>query len=139
MQGLGKIMTPAIALIVGVFVKLILNILLVQNPKIGVAGAAFATAVCHAIAFGIGIKVLEKNINLNLKFTKYILKPSVATIIMAICSYAEYLFLSGITKEKLATIVSVITAVLIYIMAIIVLKVLKKDEIIMLPMRSKSL
>ena len=135
LQGIGKIMTPAIALIIGVTVKFILNIVLVQNPKIGASGAAFATATCHAIAFCIGFKVLQKNIDINLKFFKFIVKPAVATIAMAICSYGAFLFICGITSEKLATIISILIAVFIYLITITVLKIFSKEEILMLPMR----
>ena len=59
LQGLGKIYIPAIALTIGVAVKFVLNLILVPIPWIGAAGAAFATAMCHAIAFGICFYVLK--------------------------------------------------------------------------------
>ena len=139
LQGIGKIMTPAIALIIGVAVKFILNIVLVQNPRIGASGAAFATASCHAIAFCIGFKVLQKNIDLNLKFSSFILKPFTATAMMAICSYTTYLLICSITSEKMATIISILIAIIIYIIAVIVLKVFTKEDILMLPMRRKNI
>lgn len=137
LQGIGKIMTPAVSLGIGVTLKFILNICLVPNPKFGVAGAAFATCVCHAIAFVIGYKVLIKNIELNLNFSNFIFKPILATAIMGICSYSSYFLLNSITSEKLATIISILFAVLVYIIAIIVLKIFKKEELVMLPYGKK--
>lgn len=137
LQGLGKIMTPAISLFIGVIVKFILNLILVPIEEIGVIGAAFATLVCHIIAFFIAFIVLKKNIELNLKFSTFVVKPLLATIAMSLCSYAIYIFISGITKEKVATIISIFVAVIIYVLSIISLKIYTEEEIINLPFGKK--
>lgn len=56
---------------------------------------------------------------------------------MAICSYYIYTILSGIIIERLATIVSILVAVIIYILSIIVLKIFSKEEILTLPKGNK--
>lgn len=118
-------------------VKLILNLILVPIPEIGVNGAAWASVACHVVAFSIAITALRKNIKLDLTFSKFVIKPVVATIIMAICSYFVYLTLSGIILEKLATIVAILIAIIIYGLAIIALKVFTKEEILMMPAGDK--
>lgn len=107
--------------------------ILVPIPEIGVNGAAIASVVCHLVAFTIAITSLRKNIRLDLKFSKFVLKPILATVIMGICSYFIYLILSGIIMQKLATILAIIVAVIIYALAIIALKVFSKEEILLLP------
>lgn len=137
LQGLGKIMTPTIALLIGVAVKFILNLVLVPIEGIGAAGAAFATVACHTIAFFIGFKVLRKNMKLDLTFSKFILKPILATSMMGICSYAVYLLSVGIITGKLATIIAILVAVLVYGLAVIALKIFTKEEIFMIPYGNK--
>lgn len=137
LQGLGKIMVPTIALIIGVFLKFILNIILVPIPTIGVVGAALATVACHAVAFFIGFYVLKNSINLNLGFLKFIFKPITATIMMGICSYASYLLLESINIGKMATIISILIAGLIYAISIFILKIFTKEEIFMIPYGQK--
>ncbi len=56
---------------------------------------------------------------------------------MGICSYYTYLALSGIIAVKLATIISIIIAVVIYALAIIALKIFTKEEILMMPAGEK--
>lgn len=133
LQGLGKIMTPAIGLGIGVIVKLILNLTLIKLPFIGVNGAAIASVCCHFIAFIIGIIVLIKNMKLELDFGKFVIKPIIATIMMAICSYYVYNLISQLIIERLATIISIGIAVIIYLISIIILQVLSKEEIYMIP------
>ena len=137
LQGLGKIMTPAIALLVGVALKFILNLVLVPIPQIGAAGAAFATVVCHAVAFFIGFNVLRANMKLDLTFSKFIVKPALATVAMSICSYALYLILVGMNVGKLATIIAIVVAIIIYVLAVVVLKIFTKEEIFMIPYGQK--
>ena len=137
LQGLGKIMTPAIALLVGVTLKCILNLVLVPIPAIGAAGAAFATVVCHAVAFFIGFNVLRANMKLDLNFSKFIAKPFLATLAMGICSYATYLLLTGINIGKMATIIAILVAIIIYIISVVVLKIFTKEEIFMIPYGQK--
>lgn len=57
----------------------------------------------------------------------------IAVTIMGICSYFSYLTLSGIIAQKLATIIAIIIAIMIYALAIIALKVFSKEEWQMMP------
>lgn len=137
LQGYGKLMIPTLSMGVGVLVKLILNLILVPIPSIGVNGAAWASVACHLVAFSIAFTALRKNIKLNLTFSKFVIKPILATVIMGICSYFIYSILSGIIAVKLATIVAIVVAIILYALAIIALKVFSKEELLMIPYGTK--
>ena len=137
LQGFGKLMIPTISLATGVFVKFIFNITLIKIPSIGVYGAAWGSVACHLVAFCIVFTMLRKNIKLNLTFSKFVIKPVIATAIMGICSYFIYSALKGIIIERLATIIALFVAVVIYTLAIVVLKIFTKDEFKMMPAGDK--
>ena len=146
LQGLGKVMVPAIAFGVGVIAKFIINTMLIPMEKIeifkiviplGINGAAIGTIVCNMIACIIGFSVLKKNIDVKFKISKYIVKPIFATLIMSVCSYAIFLLLSGIISIKIATIIAIMFAILIYALAIVALKVFTQEEILMIPYGQK--
>lgn len=142
LHGLGKMLVPAVALGIGVIVKLLLNCYLVPiNPEVfflgGTSGAAFATVICHFIAVMIELKVLKKQIRLKLSSKKFILKPAVATIVMGIVAYFTYVFFILKLGEKVALILALAIAILTYILFIIVLKVFSKEEIYMIPFGKK--
>lgn len=124
-------------LLFGVIVKLILNITLIQIPSIGVNGAAIGTIACNIIACIIGFNVLKKNMDIKFSFSKYIIKPIIATIIMSVCSYAIFLGINSIIPEKIATIIAIGMAVITYSLAIVVLKIFTKEEIYMIPYGQK--
>ena len=137
LQGFGKVMIPAIALGIGCLVKLVLNLVLLPIPQLNVYGAAIGSIACHAVAFTIVFNVLKKYVKLDLPFKKFVLKPVLATAIMGVCSYTVYLILSGIVSWNLATIISILFAVIIYLAALLALKVYNKEDIYMLPKGEK--
>lgn len=137
LQGYGKLMLPTVALGIGVIVKFILNITLIPNPSFGIYGAAIGSVACHAVAFYIVMSSLGKTVKLKLTFKKLVIKPALATTIMAICSYFIYSTLSGIIIERLATIIAIIFAIIIYIIAVLKLRIFTKKEFEMMPAGEK--
>lgn len=106
-------------------------------PSIGVNGAAIASVVCHLVAFIISITVLKRTIKINLGMKRFVIKPILATFMMGICSYFVYSVFLGIINKKLAIIIALLFAVFIYVAAVVVLKIFKKEEIQMLPAGNK--
>lgn len=137
LQGLGKIMTPAITSTIGLITKLIINIWLIQIPEIGVYGAVIGSIINNIVAFALSYIVLAKTIKLDMKFTKCVIKPLVATLIMGICSYYIYLLIKGIISVRIATIIAIIVAIIIYTLSLLALKVLDKEEMNMIPYGTK--
>lgn len=90
LQGLGKIMVPAISGFAGLIVKIISNIILIQIPWIGVNGAAIGSNLNNIVVFLVSYNILAKTIKLDLKPIKFVIKPLIATAIMSICSYTLY-------------------------------------------------
>jgi len=137
LQGIGKIMTPAVALAIGVSVKLILNLTLIPIEEIGILGASIGTIVCHMISFSIGFCVLKANMKLKLHFTQFILKPIIATSMMSICAYTIFIILNSIELQKMSIIIAIIVAIVIYIISILVLKIFTKEQISIMPYGSR--
>ena len=137
LQGFGKVMVPAFALGVGVVAKLIINLVLLPIPEINIYGAAIGSIACHAIAFVIVFNVLKRYVKLDLPFKKFVFKPALATIIMGVCSYTTYSILNGIISGNKATIISIIFAIVIYLISVVALKIYNKEDIYMLPKGEK--
>ena len=137
LQGFGKVMVPATALGIGCLVKLVLNIVLLKIPFFNVYGAAIGSIACHAVAFAIVFNVLKKYVKLELPFNKFVIKPAIATTIMAVCSYTLYLLMDRIISGGLATIIAMLFAVVIYLAAVVALKIYNKEDIYMLPKGGK--
>lgn len=138
LQGLGKVNIPVIALGIGVIVKLITNVILIKiNPNDfilgGIVGAAVGTLLCHIISMIISIYALKKNLRIKFEFTKFVLKPILATLVMAISSFEAYKLLNSIINQNIAIILTIIFAVVVYIVSIYIIKIFSKEELEMLP------
>ncbi len=142
LQGLGKLYVPVFSLGIGLIIKLITNLVLVRiNPENfifgGVAGAAFATVICHLVSMIISFILLRKYIEIKFDFSKFIFKPIVATGTMAITSFYVYKILKSIFLQNIAIILAVLFAVFVYILMLFILKIFEKDELYMLPFVKK--
>ena len=138
LQGLGKVNIPVIALGIGVIVKLITNVILIKiNPNDfilgGIVGAAVGTLLCHIISMIISIYALKKNLRIKFEFTKFVLKPILATLVMAISSFETYKLLNSIINQNIAIILTIIFAVVVYMVSIYIIKIFSKEELEMLP------
>lgn len=114
LQGLGKEFVPAKAYGIGIIIKIICNITLIKIPFLGIKGAAIGTVFCNITAFFIVYESLKKITGIKLELYNHIIKPIFVSIIMCITSYYILFFLKGIIKEKIAIIISLIFAVIIY-------------------------
>lgn len=137
LQGFGKVMIPATALGIGCLVKLVLNIVLLKIPFFNVYGAAIGSIACHAVAFTIVFNVLKKYVKLDLPLGKFVIKPAIATGIMSVCSYTLCVILKGIIPRNTATLIAMAFAVIVYIAAVLALKIYNREDIYMLPKGEK--
>lgn len=138
LQGLGKVRVPAIALGCGVIVKLFTNILLIPIEGIYENGAAIGSVLCHIVSFTIVYNVLKNTVKLDFSLFKMMLKPILATLIMAVISYASYILCIKVGMYgSLATIIGIAVAVVVYAFMVIILKILSKEDILALPKGEK--
>ena len=137
LYGLNLSKIPAIALTVGIVVKTILNIVLIRIPEINIVGAVIGSIACQIIAFTIGYKVMKVKLELKIDKTKTILKPALAAGIMGIIVYITYQVLSMFTGNTISTIISILVGAITYLLAIIILKILSKEDMLMMPFGNK--
>lgn len=137
LYGLNKTHIAATALAVGAIIKFILNIILISNPKIEIMGAGISSIICQFIAFLITFGVLQKHIKMKFKLGRMVIAPVFAATFMGICTYFINQGLSAIINPKISTIISILLGATIYVIAIFVLRILSKEDILMIPFGTK--
>lgn len=137
LYGLGKTKIPAIALAIGATVKVVLNIILVSNPKINIYGSPISSTICQAINFTICTYYLNKHVKLNVSFKKNILKPLFSAVVMGVIAYGTHYFLEGVIGNAKATIVAIVIGAIVYGTMIAVTRTLSKEEFYMIPFGTK--
>lgn len=133
LQGYGNAKVPVIALSAGVVVKIFANVILLRIDGIYENGAAIGSVLCHLTSFIIVYMVLLKTINFKFSIIRLAFRPILATLIMIISSYTVYKLLIQVISIRIATIIAISVAVIIFAMSILVLRIFSKEEILMLP------
>lgn len=133
LQGLGKVFVPAISLACGCLVKILLNLVLIYNPAINIYGAAIGSVACHIISSNISFIVLRRNMKLNLKASKFIIKPIIANIVMAVIAIFGHKLFISIMGNSMATICAILIAIISYFASVISLKILDEEDFYMIP------
>ena len=136
LQGMGKLNIPLIAFGIGAIVKLILNLLLI--PIVQVNGAIISTIVSHVFSFIICFISLKKSIDIKFETNKFVIKPCIATGIIYAVSHIFYKILQGYVSQNLLLILTLLISIFVYIISILFLKILSKEEIAMLPYGQKT-
>ncbi len=134
LQGIGKVFAPAIGLLCGAFVKVILNLILIRIPSVNIYGAAYSSIVCHVVAFSVCFYLLHRAIPLKVPFGKFVVKPVLANILMGAFSIGAYALLYRLTSSNaIGTLGSIALSVAFYAIVIAVMRVLDRDELLQLP------
>lgn len=138
LQGLGKVLVPAASMACGAIVKLILNLTLIKIPTIGIFGAAISSVTSSMVVMIIEIYILTKTLTFDSSKTQMIIKPLVASFIMGIvASVSRMLLTNYVVAGRIATLISIMIAILTYIYAVIKLKIFDREDYHMLPYGDK--
>ncbi len=135
--GLGKMYTPALALLCGSIVKIILNLILIRNPNINIYGAVISSFICQLITFLIIYITIKKSIKFKIDIKNGILKPLLSGFVMALFILIIYTLLNNVIGNSISTIICILFGAFIYLLMVFILKVFNKDEIKSLPMGNK--
>jgi stage V sporulation protein B len=138
LQGIGKVFVPALSILCGCVFKVILNVTLIRNPSINIYGAAISSIVCQLVAFIVNYSVLVRYVPIKVTFVKYIAKPLISGIAMGVAAFAVYKIVTavlggGYVNNLVATALSIAVAAIVYIALLLVLRVMEKDDILLLP------
>lgn len=137
LYGFGKVHIPAIALAIGSVIKLIMNIVLISNPNINILGAVISAITSQVILFVICMYYLNKEIKLKMNLKDHVLKPIIASGIMGVIVYFAYRLLITMTGNSISTIVSIFIGVISYVLIVLLMKLLTKEDIYMVPFGTK--
>lgn len=147
LQAIGKASVPAKVMALSCAVKIIMNFIFVPIPKLNIYGALIGTAVFYIMNVVINLAVLVKTAKIKLKFGSVFLKPFIASLFCGGAAYASYgLFLrvftfgnpnSRLSGGSLSCLLSIAVAAAVYIIFVFLMKIIEKDDIIMLPKGEK--
>ena len=137
LYGVNQSKIPAIAAGLGAAIKFILNMILIRNPNIGIYGASISSFVYAIIVFFISYKVMNRCVNMHIKFRKHILKPVLSAIGMGLIVLGAHKLFNMALGNTISTILAILTGAISYCALILFSKTLTKEDILMIPYGTK--
>jgi stage V sporulation protein B len=136
LQSIGKVWVPIIHMAIGAIVKIVVNFVLVGNPQININGAPIGTDLCYLVTAVLNLLALKKYIGASIG-TGNILKIGGSAAIMGVATYMIYELLKDASDYKIALVVAIALAVVIYFAGLILLKGIKKEDVDLMPGTTK--
>lgn len=133
LQSLDKQFSALFNIIIGAVLKIVLNIVLVSNPKINIYGAAISTAVCYLYILVSHLLVIYKTTGGIGQIKNSVLKPFLASVFAVLSAFLICL----INDSKTVIICGLLSAVLVYVVFVLRSGTLSKQEIFDLPKGKK--
>lgn len=142
LQGMGRVITPAVSIVIAVLAKWVFNFFLI--PMWDIRGAAVSTVLAYAVGAMINLILLKRAIpHLRTPWAKLF----TATSLLAIAAYATLWVLQWLTAGwdsvrlamTLTSLISVVVGVIVYFWAVLRLELFDEAELASVPKLKKIL
>ena len=139
LQANGMVNLPILAVIIGGVVKVVVNFILVGNPNIRINGAPVGTLTCFIVISALEIFIIRRSIPAPPSFLRAFLKPFVPSALMAAAAWATYGLLTNFLHfgNSLATIGGIGVGVVVYLVLVLALRVLSREDLELMPKGDK--
>ena len=138
LQAHGAVRVPILSMLVGGVAKIVLNYNLAAVPSIHIHAAPVGTLVCFVLSTAINLFFVWLVVRDKPSYFALFTKPLASSLIMAVAAKFCYALLSLRVGSNLVCVaVSVALAVVIYAALIIGLRVISRDELMLLPKGEK--
>lgn len=133
LQGLSLQNRPAMNLMIGAVVKIILTYVLVGIPSINIYGAAYSTLAAYGIATVLNLWTMSKRANIRFEVNKVLIKPLIAVLVMSVVVLLGYHGSLLIMSSKLATVTAIGLGVLAYFYMLFKTQTITEEDYAMMP------
>ncbi len=140
LQAVGRVDIPVKLMLLGAVIKTVSNFVLVGIPQLNIRGAAIGTVLCYGVICILGIVILCRQTKISLDINSVFLKPLIASVLMGGAAWASNGLLRHILPDGLddiVTLAAILIGALIYVISLLLLRGISKDDILMLPKGEK--
>lgn len=136
LQAYGKVYYPVVNMLVGGVAKVLMNYMLI--PVWGIDAAPIATTVCYGIIAALNIICIVCMLKVRLSVVYMVIKPLVASVIMGAAVVLVYGALDAVLPgSRLVTIAAIGIGAVVYAVALILIRGIKREDVLNLPKGEK--
>lgn len=160
LQAAGKVMVPVRNMAIGGIVKIVTNYFLIAMPAVNIGGAPISTTLCYLTIAVLNIMSVKRVLKPGLSLSSMIIKPVIAAGAMGVAAGLSYKFCAQVLnavpfsfganfmpqmqpvtpvasdarlKVIIALCISMAVAVIVYAIMVFALKLIKREDVLMLP------
>jgi len=139
MQAHGHAVVPVVNMFIAGIMRLVVVYILTGNPNIGIVGTPIGALLCFLCIMVLNIASMKRVLENPPAILKNLLKPFLAAAIMGlfVTGSLKLLGLLGITSRLILCGVPVMVGVVVYVIAVLALKVITREDCMLLPKGAK--
>ena len=138
MQAHNHMILPVINTLIGGLLKVGVNYILVANPNIGILGAPVGTFVCFFVIMVLNIFSMRRVLSDPPKLLPAMWRSGLAAVIMGAVAFGVYtLSIDLVGSVALCCLGSIAVAAVFYLLLVILLKALTREDCLLLPKGEK--
>ncbi|MBQ5969176.1 MAG: polysaccharide biosynthesis protein [Clostridia bacterium] len=139
LQAVGRMDVPIKSIIVGSVLKVGLNYVLVGIPRVNIHGAPISTALMYAVMLAINLTMLLRVTKVKINFVSVFLKPFIAAAVCGGTAWGSYYAMTHVLSlnAKLSTLAAIVVGGGFYVVVLLFVKGIAKDDVEMLPKGEK--
>ena len=147
LQAMGRADIPAKVVAIGAIIKVICNFIFVGIPELNIYGATIGTLVCYTVIVTLNLYFTMKVSKCKINFVSTFGKPAISAVVCALSAYATHAVFSNILTfgdassrlngANFSTLLGVAVAVVVYVVMLLIVKGISKDDLLMLPKGKK--
>lgn len=126
-----------VSMVIGACVKVVSAYILIGNPAIGAMGAPISTFLCNGIIMVLNLFYLRKCFSggrIPIGLGKVFYKPLLGASLAVFASIPVYIGILRVTeRESIAFLMAVGVSVILYLLLVLLLKVVTKEDLSLLP------
>ena len=136
LQAYGKVYYPVVNMLIGGFVKVVLNYNMI--PVKGIDGAPVATNVCYGIIAVLNLICIIRFVKIKFSIGDLFLRPGAAAVVMGAAAVLLSDFFTKLIGEgRISTLAAISGAGILYVILIFVFGAVKEDDILNMPKGKK--
>ena len=139
MQAHGNVTRPVVNMVLAGCLRLIAVYMLSGNPAIGIVGAPISNLTCYIVIFLLNLLSIRQLFEDPPAIVSNVLRPLLSGLLMGAFAYGSYrlLLTAHVTSRLILCALPVAVGGIVYVAAIIFLKVLRREDCLLLPKGEK--
>ena len=138
LQAHGFVNLPVLVMVLGGVVKIVANYHVVARPEVGIYGAPLGNILCFSLCLLLDLLVMRRAIPRCPRILGLFVKPLLASALMGGAAWAGYgLLYRLLSSNTLATLGAIGIAVVVYLVLVIALRILSRDDLSLMPKGDK--